>query len=268
MSLDSLTNNSALSIYEVSVGGITTIVEMSLFSTLLVKLRLHTKKRRRESGKQPTTGSQSKTTPVPVATEKVHEWCEWMKLKFSQVSANRTTLRMIPNGEVHNLTNPIQATEKRSCELCEWSRSNVQVFLLKITVFLQTKEPVPQSQKMRATEPEPNSHIKRKGITKKGGTKQSNIIHIQGGEEDPKISFLFNYISENVINISQREDVEIRRWNCCSMFIDFAPQSYWRKYQSKWNVCFFVFLFAQIVANENRPHILYQSVKVSTPECH
>ena len=156
---------------------------MSLFSTLLVKLRLHTKKRRRESGKQPTTGSQSKTTPVPVATEKVHEWCEWMKLKFSQVSANRITLRMIPNGEVHNLTNPIQATEKRSCELCEWSRSNVQVFLLKRTVFLQTKEPVPQSQKMRATEPEPNSHIKRKGITKKGGTKQIKKFHIQGGDK-------------------------------------------------------------------------------------
>ena len=186
---------------------------MSLFSTLLVKLRLHTMERRCESGKQPTTGShiQRKLNPVPVSLNEAHEWCEWMKLKFSQVSANRITLRMIPNGEVHNLTNPIQATEKRSCELCEWSRSNVQVFLLKRTVFLQTKEPVPQSQKMRATEPEPNSHIKRKGITKKGGTKQSNIIHIQGGEEDPKISFLYNYISENVINISQREDVEIRR---------------------------------------------------------
>ena len=121
MSLDSLTNNSALSIYEVSVGGITTIVEMSLFSTLLVKLRLHTMKRRCESGKQPTTGShiQRKLNPVPVSLNKVHEWCKWMKLKFSQVSANRIALRMIPNGEVQSLTNPIQATAKRSCELCE-----------------------------------------------------------------------------------------------------------------------------------------------------
>ena len=70
------------------------------------------------------------------------------------------------------------------------------------------------------------------------------------------------------INISQREDVEIQKSNFCLMFIDFTPQSYLRKCQSKWNVCFYVFLFAQIVANENRPHILYQSVKVSTPECH
>ena len=135
---------------------------MSLFSTLLVKLRLHTMKRRCESGKQPTTGShiQRKLNPVPVSLNEAHEWCEWMKLKFSQVSANRITLRMIPNGEVQSLTNPIQATATKSCELCEWSRSHVQVFLSK-RVQSNSASAGAQSHKMRATEAEPKSHIKK-----------------------------------------------------------------------------------------------------------
>ena len=141
---------------------------MHPFSTLLIyQCPANINRRRVESGKQPTTGShiQRKLNPVPVSLNEDHEWCEWMKLKFSQVSANRISLRMIPNGEVQSLTHPIQATEKRSCELCEWSRSNVQVFLLKRTVFLQsiTKATVPvlQSHKMRATEPKPKSRSKR-----------------------------------------------------------------------------------------------------------
>ena len=55
-----------------------------------------------ESGKQPTTGSQSKFNPVPVTIKGIQDWCKWMKSAL------------------------VTATKMSSCECYEW-RTNQQL---------------------------------------------------------------------------------------------------------------------------------------------
>ena len=126
--------NSALSIFIVSVGGITMIVGMSLFSTLFIKLHLHTMKLRCESSKQLITGSQiqPKLNPVPVTTNKIYDWCEWRQSMRSSTNnwntccewakselsfSVRTTVFL--NNE-NTVIKPVQAIKDQKCELYKW----------------------------------------------------------------------------------------------------------------------------------------------------
>ena len=206
------------------------------------------KRQRVESGKQRTKGSQHTSSPIPVPTKINREWCEWESERSKRKSE------------------PVSITKNEGCEWYEWWESEstdpsdqsaevqnyeaprtrqlniigVFCFLvndIKFFSFLNARQ-MPQSQCHKT------STVQITSLSHRASTRQKR--NYQKGRSQTVKDNSYSGRRKRQINISQREDVEIRRLNCCSMFIDFAPQSYLRKYQSKWNVCFYVFLFAHI----------------------
>lgn len=191
--------NSDLSIYEVSVGGITTIVEMSLFSTLLVKLCLHTKKRRCESGKQPTLGSQiesflffpqskvlqfSRTNKRKSwkqiiqyqCQQKIYrewrEWCEWKISKPSPVPAKRIKVANGTNGEEHFKV-------EFFCQK-QFSQEARQIAAMPVL------EPTSHISEPQSTSQNHRANLKEE-LPDREEPKWKNKLHIQGGTHQDQI---------------------------------------------------------------------------------
>ena len=172
-----------------------------------------------KSGKQPTTGSQYKSRPIPVPKEMNRiwcKWCEWSSMKSAPVTATKMS-----SGECYEWSHIKESA--RSSHRSSQSDKN-QVFLSKrlSTVFLNngtsTSNQKPSCelyewcyheffcQKEQFSQ-EPIKQCQRKKELQKGRNQADKKFHIQGGGR----SKFFLYMDTAVImNISQREDVGIR----------------------------------------------------------
>ena len=121
----------------------------------------------------------TKRNPVPVNEH--YEWCEW---------------KPIPS-------EPVQATPNKCCELYEWDQPIHQVFLSKITVFL--------NQATIATEPVPEttSHISELPSPSQSHRANSKRKNYQTGRTRERKQISYSGRRWSFTNISQREDVGI-----------------------------------------------------------
>ena len=231
---------------------------MHPFSTLLIyQCPANINRRRVESGKQPTSGSNTQTEPVPIPEKLTikgvngtngadqswirhqqilgKEWYERTMLQPVTATKNiccecyewtKPYLKSVPAKKYREWTNerrnpvpvnehyewcewkpitsePVQATPNKCCELYEWDQPIHQVFLSKITVFL--------NQATIATEPVPEttSHISELPSPSQSHRANSKRKNYQTGRTRERKQISYSGRRWSFTNISQREDVGI-----------------------------------------------------------
>ena len=106
------------------------------FSTLLIyQCPANINRRRVESGKQPTSGSDTQPEPVPIPVKENDERCEWYEWSRSNLNqCQQINIVKSTNGEeqIKPRFEPAPVNKHHHHEWCEWSRTKIKPIPAKV----------------------------------------------------------------------------------------------------------------------------------------